>query len=40
MNKKNFSDLGLSPEILKAIADLGFEEPAPITLAPVVVPTT
>ena len=33
MNKQNFSDLGLSPEVLKAIADLGFEEPAPIQAA-------
>jgi len=33
MNKQNFSDLGLSPEVLKAIGDLGFEEPAPIQAA-------
>ncbi len=33
MNKQNFSDLGLSPEVLKAISDLGFEEPAPIQAA-------
>ena len=33
MNKQNFSDLGISPEILKAIGDLGFEEPAPIQAA-------
>ncbi len=30
MNKKTFEELGLSPEILKAISDLGFEEPSPI----------
>ena len=33
MNKQNFTDLGISPEILKAIGDLGFEEPAPIQAA-------
>ncbi|MCK9589252.1 MAG: DEAD/DEAH box helicase, partial [Terrimicrobiaceae bacterium] len=33
MNKQKFSDLGLSPEVLKAVGDLGFEEPAPIQLA-------
>ena len=33
MNKQKFSDLGLSPEVLKAIGDLGFEEPAPIQAA-------
>lgn len=30
MNKKSFAELGVSPEILKAISDLGFEEPSPI----------
>jgi ATP-dependent RNA helicase DeaD len=30
MNKKTFAELGVSPEILKAISDLGFEEPSPI----------
>ncbi|HKJ90172.1 MAG TPA: DEAD/DEAH box helicase, partial [Oceanipulchritudo sp.] len=30
MEKKLFSELGLSPEILKAIAKMGFEEAAPI----------
>ena len=30
MNKKTFAELGVSPEILKAIQDLGFEEPSPI----------
>ena len=33
MNKLNFADLGLSPEVLKAVADLGFEEPSPIQSA-------
>ncbi len=30
MEKPNFSDLGLSPEILRAVADLGFEQASPI----------
>ena len=30
MNKKTFAELGVSPESLKAISDLGFEEPSPI----------
>lgn len=30
MEKPNFSDLGLSPEILQAVADLGFEQASPI----------
>ena len=30
MNKKTFAEFGVSPEILKAISDLGFEEPSPI----------
>ncbi len=29
-NKKLFTDLGLSPEILKAVEALGFEQPSPI----------
>ena len=33
MNTLNFSDLGLSPEILKAVADLGFEQASPIQSA-------
>jgi ATP-dependent RNA helicase DeaD len=33
MIKLNFADLGLSPEILKAVADLGFEEASPIQSA-------
>ncbi|MEI6033686.1 MAG: DEAD/DEAH box helicase [Verrucomicrobiae bacterium] len=33
MNKLNFTDLGISPEVLKAIGDLGFEEPSPIQTA-------
>jgi ATP-dependent RNA helicase DeaD len=33
MTKLNFADLGLSPEILKAVADLGFEEASPIQSA-------
>ncbi|MFM8830967.1 MAG: DEAD/DEAH box helicase, partial [Spartobacteria bacterium] len=33
MNKLNFSDLGLSPEVLKAVGDLGFEEASPIQSA-------
>jgi ATP-dependent RNA helicase DeaD len=33
MSKLNFADLGLSPEILKAVADLGFEEASPIQSA-------
>ena len=33
MNKKTFAELGVSPEILKAISDLGFEEPSPIQAA-------
>ena len=33
MNKKSFAELGVSPEILKAISDLGFEEPSPIQAA-------
>lgn len=33
MNKLNFADLGLSPEVLKAVADLGFEEASPIQSA-------
>ena len=33
VNRQNFSDLGLSPEILKAITTLGFEEPSPIQAA-------
>jgi ATP-dependent RNA helicase DeaD len=33
MGKLNFVDLGIAPEILKAIADLGFEEPSPIQAA-------
>lgn len=33
MNKLNFADLGLSPEILKAVKDLGFEEASPIQSA-------
>ena len=27
---KSFADLGLSPEVLRALTDLGFEEPTPI----------
>src|ERR1700677_767088 len=30
MQKKLFTELGLSPEILKAVAKMGFEEAAPI----------
>ena len=30
MQKKLFSELGLSPEILKAVAKMGFEEASPI----------
>ena len=30
MEKKPFSELGLSPEILKAIEALGFDQPSPI----------
>jgi ATP-dependent RNA helicase DeaD len=33
MNKLSFADLGVSPEILKSIADLGFEEASPIQAA-------
>lgn len=33
MNKLSFADLGVSPEILKAIANLGFEEASPIQAA-------
>lgn len=33
MVKKSFSELGISPEVLKAIGDLGFEEPSPIQSA-------
>jgi len=33
MQKKQFSDLGLSPESLKAIAKIGFEEASPIQAA-------
>ncbi|MEI6278772.1 MAG: DEAD/DEAH box helicase [Verrucomicrobiae bacterium] len=33
MKKLNFTDLGISPEVLKAIGDLGFEEPSPIQTA-------
>ena len=33
MQKKFFSELGLSPEILKAVAKMGFEEAAPIQSA-------
>jgi ATP-dependent RNA helicase DeaD len=33
MNKKTFAELGVSSEILKAISDLGFEEPSPIQAA-------
>ena len=33
MNKKTFAELGLSPELLKAIDKLGFEQPAPIQAA-------
>ena len=33
MTKLNFADLGLSPEILKAVADLGFGEASPIQSA-------
>ena len=33
MNKKTFAELGVSPEILKAISDLGFVEPSPIQAA-------
>jgi ATP-dependent RNA helicase DeaD len=33
MEKLNFADLGLSPAILKAVADLGFEEASPIQSA-------
>jgi ATP-dependent RNA helicase DeaD len=33
MNKLNFADLGLSPEVLKAVGDLGFEEASPIQSA-------
>lgn len=30
MDKPNFADLGLSPEVLRAVADLGFEQASPI----------
>src|SRR5580658_1250320 len=30
MQKKPFTELGLSPEVLKAVAKMGFEEAAPI----------
>ncbi|HOM64413.1 MAG TPA: DEAD/DEAH box helicase [Ignavibacteriales bacterium] len=30
MNSKQFKDFNLSKEVLKAISDLGFEEPTPI----------
>src|ERR1017187_9686896 len=30
MEKKPFPELGLSPELLKAVAALGFDQPAPI----------
>ncbi len=33
MNKKPFSELGLSAEVLKAVAQMGFEEAAPIQSA-------
>jgi ATP-dependent RNA helicase DeaD len=33
MTKKTFAELGLSPELLKAIDKLGFEQPAPIQAA-------
>ena len=33
MEKPTFASLGLSPEILKAVATLGFEEPSPIQAA-------
>jgi ATP-dependent RNA helicase DeaD len=33
MNTTNFSDLGLSNEVLKAVADLGFEKASPIQAA-------
>ncbi|MEI8294309.1 MAG: DEAD/DEAH box helicase [bacterium] len=33
MNKLNFAELGLSAEVLKAVADLGFEEASPIQSA-------
>ncbi len=33
MNKPTFSDLNLSPEVLKAVAALGYEEASPIQAA-------
>src|SRR3954462_5092949 len=33
MEKRPFSELGLSPEILKAVAKMGFEEASPIQTA-------
>ena len=33
MEKQRFDGLGLSPEILKAVAQLGFEEATPIQSA-------
>src|SRR2546428_13027378 len=35
MTKKLFSELGLSPELLKAIDKLGFEQTAPIQTEPI-----
>lgn len=35
MDSPKFSDLGLSEELLKAFADMGWEEPSPIQAAAV-----
>ena len=37
MEKRKFAELGLSPEILKAVDKMGFEEASPIQTA--VIPT-
>ena len=36
----NFKELGISPEILKAVEDMGFEEPTPIQKASIPIALT